>query len=96
MIAAANPIKGRYDGTVGFGQNVALTEPILSRFDVLCVVRDLVDPVVDELLARFVIGSHLRSHPKFEGEEEEMTIGDSLDQDVGQDTLEESSTYHTR
>ncbi|CAG8645726.1 5426_t:CDS:10, partial [Acaulospora colombiana] len=81
VIAAANPIRGRYDGTVGFGQNVALTEPILSRFDVLCVVRDLVDPVVDELLARFVIGSHLRSHPKFEGEQEEMTIGDSLDQD---------------
>jgi hypothetical protein len=49
VIAAANPIKGRYDGTVGFGQNVALTEPILSRFDVLCVVRDLVDPVVDEV-----------------------------------------------
>ncbi|KAG8763915.1 MCM DNA helicase complex subunit, partial [Serendipita sp. 405] len=88
VVAAANPIKGRYDGTVGFGQNVALTEPILSRFDVLCVVRDLVDPVVDELLARFVIGSHLRSHPKFEGEEEEMTIGDSIDQDlIPQDLL---------
>lgn len=53
MIAAANPIKGRYDGTVGFGQNVALTEPILSRFDVLCVVRDLVDPVVDEVRIHF-------------------------------------------
>jgi hypothetical protein len=52
VIAAANPIKGRYDGTVGFGQNVALTEPILSRFDVLCVVRDLVDPVVDEVRLR--------------------------------------------
>ena len=24
---------------------VDLTEPILSRFDILCVVRDLVDPV---------------------------------------------------
>jgi DNA replication licensing factor MCM2 len=54
VIAAANPIKGRYDGTVGFGQNVALTEPILSRFDVLCVVRDLVDPVVDEVCSSSV------------------------------------------
>ncbi|KAG9044184.1 MCM DNA helicase complex subunit, partial [Serendipita sp. 407] len=94
VVAAANPIKGRYDGTVGFGQNVALTEPILSRFDVLCVVRDLVDPVVDELLARFVIGSHLRSHPKFEGEEEEMTIGDSIDQDlIPQDLLRKYILY---
>ena len=24
---------------------VDLTEPILSRFDILCVVRDVVDPV---------------------------------------------------
>lgn len=24
---------------------VDLTEPILSRFDILCVVRDIVDPV---------------------------------------------------
>ena len=40
-----------------------LTEPILSRFDILCVVRDTVDPVEDERLARFVVGSHGRSHP---------------------------------
>jgi len=29
----------RYDGSKTFGQNVELTEPILSRFDVLLVVR---------------------------------------------------------
>eukprot|EP01094_Clydonella_sp_ATCC50884_P023634 TRINITY_DN5721_c0_g1_i1.p1 TRINITY_DN5721_c0_g1~~TRINITY_DN5721_c0_g1_i1.p1 ORF type:complete len:775 (-),score=266.71 TRINITY_DN5721_c0_g1_i1:777-2786(-) len=40
IIAAANPIKGRYDASVSFAHNVELTEPILSRFDVLCVVRD--------------------------------------------------------
>ena len=28
---------------------VDLTEPILSRFDVLCVVRDTVDPVQVQL-----------------------------------------------
>lgn len=44
-------------------QQVDLTEPILSRFDILCVVRDVVDPVQDELLARFVVGSHVRHHP---------------------------------
>ena len=61
VIAAANPIRGRYNASLPFGQNVNLTEPILSRFDVLCVVRDLVDPMVDERLARFVIGSHVRA-----------------------------------
>ena len=28
-----------------FADNVDLTEPILSRFDILCVVRDQPDPV---------------------------------------------------
>ena len=82
IIAAANPTRGRYNPTIPFQQNVELTEPILSRFDVLCVVKDNVDPVMDELLARFVVGSHLRSHPKFDKETEEMEVGTSLDADV--------------
>ncbi|RDX48006.1 MCM-domain-containing protein [Lentinus brumalis] len=82
IIAAANPIRGRYNPTIPFSQNVELTEPILSRFDVLCVVKDTVDPVQDELLARFVVGSHLRSHPKFEAAKEEMDVGTTLDADI--------------
>ena len=63
VIAAANPIRGRYNPTLPFSANVALTDPILSRFDVLCVVRDLVDPVIDKQLATFVVNSHIASHP---------------------------------
>jgi DNA replication licensing factor MCM2 len=63
IVAAANPIGGRYNGTVPFSQNVELTEPILSRFDILCVVRDTVDPAEDERLANFVVNSHGRAHP---------------------------------
>ncbi|CAH1782811.1 unnamed protein product [Owenia fusiformis] len=66
VIAAANPIGGRYDPSLTFSENVDLTEPILSRFDILCVVRDTVDPVVDERLARFVVGSHMKHHPNVE------------------------------
>jgi len=63
IIAAANPIGGRYNSTIPFAQNVELTEPILSRFDILCVVRDTVDPAEDERLAKFVVNSHGRAHP---------------------------------
>ncbi|KAI0988504.1 hypothetical protein GJ496_010739 [Pomphorhynchus laevis] len=63
VIAASNPIGGRYDPSLTFADNVDLTEPILSRFDVLCVVRDIPDPVQDEMLARFVTESHIRHHP---------------------------------
>ncbi|KXN85371.1 DNA replication licensing factor mcm2, partial [Leucoagaricus sp. SymC.cos] len=88
IIAAANPIRGRYNPTIPFQQNVELTEPILSRFDVLCVVKDTVDPVMDELLARFVVGSHLRSHPKFDPETEEIDVGTTLDADLSPRALD--------
>ncbi|KRX22824.1 DNA replication licensing factor MCM2 [Trichinella nelsoni] len=63
VIAAANPIAGRYDQSRTFVENVDLSEPILSRFDILCVVRDTVDVLDDERLAKFVVGSHMRHHP---------------------------------
>ena len=63
VVAAANPVGGRYDSTRTFSENVELTDPILSRFDILLVVKDTVDPVLDERLANFVVGSHIKSHP---------------------------------
>ena len=43
-----------------------LTDPILQRFDILCVLQDIVDPVADERLANFVVSSHMRSTPTSE------------------------------
>ncbi len=40
VIAAANPLKGQYNVSLNFNDNVDLTEPILSRFDILAVVKD--------------------------------------------------------
>jgi DNA replication licensing factor MCM2 len=108
ILAAANPIRGRYNPTVTFSENVELTEPILSRFDILCVVKDTVDPTVDERLANFVLNSHLRSHPLFSPEQDQLTISEKLDEDVStqvvmsQDSLLEAmelspvSSYHGR
>ncbi|CAD7937644.1 unnamed protein product [Amoebophrya sp. A25] len=63
VIAAANPKYGRYDPMISFQQNVDLTDPILSRFDVLCVLKDTPDSGRDTALADFVVCSHIRSHP---------------------------------
>jgi len=65
VVAAANPIRGRYDPSESFASNVNLTEPILSRFDILCVVQDTVDPEADQRLADHVMASHQRSHPEY-------------------------------
>ncbi|XP_077248606.1 DNA replication licensing factor MCM2-like [Tasmannia lanceolata] len=64
VIAAANPIGGRYDSSKTLSQNMELNDPIISRFDVLCVIKDVVDPVTDEMLANFVVDSHFKSQPK--------------------------------
>lgn len=63
VVAAANPVGGRYNSAAPFSHNVQLTEPILSRFDILCVVRDTVEPTEDERLASFVVESHHRANP---------------------------------
>lgn len=91
IIAAANPTGGRYNSTLPLSQNVNLTEPILSRFDILCVVRDLVNPELDERLASFVIDSHMRSHPA----NEEAGGDDDMKDDQGQ-TLRERMTQHAK
>lgn len=66
VIAAANPIKGRYDMQMSFSDNVNLSEPILSRFDILCVLRDEVDSTKDADLASFIINSHIMHHPNYD------------------------------
>lgn len=61
-LLSLTPWRG-YDSTKTFAANVNLTDPILSRFDVLCVIRDEADPLQDERLADHVVSSHIRSHP---------------------------------
>lgn len=70
VIAAANPIYGRYDPTRNFKDNVELTDPILSRFDILSVIRDEVNETADKALACFVINNHIKAHPDSKEEQE--------------------------
>ena len=48
---------------MNFNDNVDLTDPILSRFDILSVIRDEPQEDVDDALATFVINSHMKNHP---------------------------------
>ena len=83
VMAAANPKTGRYNPLQSFQDNVDLTEPILSRFDVLCVVKDTADVEVDRLLAEFVVQSHIRSHPDNRAQTaQEDQDPDLIDQDL--------------
>jgi DNA replication licensing factor MCM2 len=91
VLAVANPTEGRYDPTRSFAQNVNLSDPILSRFDVLCVLRDESDPTKDEMLADHVVCSHMRSHPEADAgdkrtqprkQQRDLAGADPIDQDL--------------
>ncbi|KAH7826436.1 DNA replication licensing factor MCM2 [Monocercomonoides exilis] len=90
VIAAANPIHSRYDTSQTFLANVDLSEPILSRFDLLCVVKDNVDEDQDRRMARFIVKSHIMSHPNFT--EEDASIIPHIDENDPSALLSSSST----
>jgi len=58
VVAACNPVRGRYDQSLTFTQNSGLKDPIISRFDTIFVIRDTVDLLEDERLATFVVKNH--------------------------------------
>eukprot|EP00917_Polyrhabdina_sp_WS-2016_P028426 GHVP01060707.1.p1 GENE.GHVP01060707.1~~GHVP01060707.1.p1 ORF type:complete len:825 (+),score=156.37 GHVP01060707.1:1280-3754(+) len=58
VLAACNPYNGRYDTTKSFKQNVRLSAPVLSRFDLLFVMVD--DTELDESVARHIVQWHAR------------------------------------
>jgi DNA replication licensing factor MCM2 len=91
VIAASNPIGGRYDTSLTFSENVNLSEPILSRFDILCVVKDELDPMQDQRLAEFVVKSHIRHHPS--NEEQEPEASDVNELELPQELLRKYIVY---
>jgi DNA replication licensing factor MCM5 len=59
VLAAANPIFGRYDDLKSPGENIDFQTTILSRFDMIFIVRDEHTREKDERIARHVMGIHM-------------------------------------
>ena len=93
VIAAANPIGGRYDSSMTFSENVNLSDPILSRFDILCVVKDEQDPMQDQKLAQFVINSHIKHHPNGNGELLDTSFIQNDVEEINQEMLRKYLVY---
>ena len=58
VLAAANPVYGQYDRTRRIQENIGLPDSLLSRFDLLFVVLDQMDPETDRMIANHVIKGH--------------------------------------
>lgn len=58
VLAAANPVFGRYDDMKSATDNIDFQATILSRFDLIFIIRDLQDATMDTLLAKHIINVH--------------------------------------
>lgn len=61
VLAAANPIYGRYDDTRSTADNIDFLPSILSRFDLIFIVRDIRDYARDIEMAKNVMNVHLHA-----------------------------------
>ncbi|GJP32125.1 hypothetical protein CLOM_g16657, partial [Closterium sp. NIES-68] len=61
VLAAANPPSGRYDDLKTAQENIDLQSTILSRFDLIFVVKDTRDFNRDLQIARHVVNVHARA-----------------------------------
>jgi DNA replication licensing factor MCM6 len=58
ILAAANPVHGRYDRTRSLNYNVNISPPIMSRFDLFFVVVDEKRDEDDFNIARHIVNMH--------------------------------------
>src|SRR5829696_1130100 len=58
ILAAANPLYGKYDPFKNITENVNLPIPLLTRFDLIFIVRDSPDKEKDNLVASHILEIH--------------------------------------
>ncbi|KAH8740831.1 hypothetical protein FG386_003070 [Cryptosporidium ryanae] len=61
VLAACSPIGGRYNTSKTLSQNVRISAPILSRFDLFFVMTDDPEDIYDEILASFIVNLHSKA-----------------------------------
>lgn len=59
VLAAANPLFGRYDDLKHAAEQIDFQSSILSRFDAIFIVRDVRDEAVDKAIATHVVNLHM-------------------------------------
>lgn len=78
VLAAANPVYGRYDQYKTPMENIGLQDSLLSRFDLLFIVLDQMDAEQDREISDHVLRMHRYRDPR-EQEGTAMAFGGSVD-----------------
>ncbi|KAF2863697.1 MCM-domain-containing protein [Piedraia hortae CBS 480.64] len=58
ILAAANPVGGRYNRKTTLRANINMSAPIMSRFDLFFVILDECNESIDQKLARHIVSIH--------------------------------------
>ncbi|KAM0730199.1 DNA replication licensing factor Mcm3 [Formica fusca] len=78
VLAAANPVYGRYDQYKTPMENIGLQDSLLSRFDLLFVMLDVIDSDQDHIISDHVVRMHRYRNP-LEQDGEALSLGSKLD-----------------
>ncbi|XP_029281864.1 DNA replication licensing factor MCM3 [Cottoperca gobio] len=78
VLAAANPVYGRYDQYKTPMENIGLQDSLLSRFDLLFIVLDQMDAEQDREISDHVLRMHRYRNPR-EQEGTAMAMGGTVD-----------------
>lgn len=58
ILAAANPLFGRYDKSKSLKYNLDISAPIMSRFDLFYVILDECNEQADKNIAQHIVNLH--------------------------------------
>ncbi|CAH2245679.1 DNA replication licensing factor MCM3 [Pelobates cultripes] len=78
VLAAANPVYGRYDQYKNPMENIGLQDSLLSRFDLLFIMLDQMDPEQDREISDHVLRMH-RYRGAGEQDGDAMPLGSAVD-----------------
>jgi DNA replication licensing factor MCM6 len=69
ILAAANPVYGRYDTTKNLKSNIDISAPIMSRFDLFFVILDECNNYSDLNIARHIVNLQKEGHINYNQDE---------------------------
>ncbi|OSX67840.1 hypothetical protein POSPLADRAFT_1043031 [Postia placenta MAD-698-R-SB12] len=75
VLAAANPVWGRYDEGRSPGENIDFQTTILSRFDMIFIVKDEHNEQRDRMIAKHVMNIHM-NRPNQNADENGEAVGE--------------------